>query len=362
MQSLLPYLGDIDHLTDESVGETVYVHPRLRNLGSVSVVTIREIVAPTVFRNAEAEITDIDIEVTKDGETAATRVIRAVPNKFKHRERGRGLQILRHFGAGGTFPQNRATASKDLSASQVFDLNSLVFGDSVTKGGKVFPVKAAVLYSDGLSLDRYEHCVAETFHNRGFEDGGLFDPEKKDNTSNIFQRHVIRPGTLLVQVLSTHGRLLPIEGLDHLLLSLSGAGSYGGQTSISGVNVRTHIAGVFASLTERAETSPYQIAQHVIGAGRGRSVEDAISAVQEYVAPKHELSISCTEASEYRDRLVAQLIGRDPALAERYKASAGKVADMFGAWFEGAKKGGAGNDNADESGVKAGRRSKKSAA
>jgi hypothetical protein len=62
IDQLKPFLGDIAHLTDESSdGKTTYIHPKLRNLGSVSLVLIREMIAPTVFRNLEAEITDITV-------------------------------------------------------------------------------------------------------------------------------------------------------------------------------------------------------------------------------------------------------------------------------------------------------------
>src|SRR5205814_7088721 len=90
IDQLKPFLGDIAHFTDESSdGKTTYIHPRLRNLGSVSLVLIREIIAPTVFRNLEAEITDIAV--------GDRRFIRAVPNKFKHRDRANGLKLLRYL-------------------------------------------------------------------------------------------------------------------------------------------------------------------------------------------------------------------------------------------------------------------------
>src|SRR3546814_293898 len=84
------YLGDIAHMTDSSeLAKGSYIHPRLRNLGSLSLVLVREIVAPTVFRNSEAEITDIEIGVRCGGGVVPTRVVRAVPNKFKHRSEER---------------------------------------------------------------------------------------------------------------------------------------------------------------------------------------------------------------------------------------------------------------------------------
>ena len=62
MDRLNPFLGNIDELFKTSEGEKrEYVHPALKNLGSVSLVLIREVIAPVVFRNSEEEITDIEI-------------------------------------------------------------------------------------------------------------------------------------------------------------------------------------------------------------------------------------------------------------------------------------------------------------
>src|SRR3546814_43888 len=162
------------------------------------------------------------------------------------------------------------------------------WSSDVCSSDLVLPVKAAVLYSDGLSLREYDASVGKTFHNRASEDGTLYDAEKGENSNKLFDRHFIVPGTLLVQVISTHGRLLPQEGLDHLLLSIGEAGSYGGQTSVSGVNVRTHIAGIYASRVERAETSPFHLAAAIIADGGCCDVGMAIARIHEMVAPSHE--------------------------------------------------------------------------
>ena len=41
-------------------GKDTYLMPTRRNAGHVAIAVIREILAPTVFRNAEEEITDIE--------------------------------------------------------------------------------------------------------------------------------------------------------------------------------------------------------------------------------------------------------------------------------------------------------------
>jgi CRISPR-associated protein Csc2 len=324
IERLKPFLGSLDHLYDESSdGKSTYIHPALRNLGSVSLVLIREIVAPTVFRNQEAEITDIAI--------ADRRHVRAVPNKFKYKERANGLRLLRHYGAGGAYPQNRHAMNEKDKPSTAFDLNSLVFGDSVNQGNKVLPVKAAELYSDGLSLRPYEECVDKTFHNRAFEDGTLFNAASKENSNNLFERHFVKPGTLLVQVVSTHGRILPVEAFEHLALCLGAGGAYGGQTSVTGVNIRTHIAGIYASLVERPETSPYEIA--AADGTQTDSVAEATAAIHQFLAPAHQVFIGSKEAEAWRAKLTQELLDDSPRLRTAYSDTHRAVGKLFDCWF-----------------------------
>jgi CRISPR-associated protein Csc2 len=189
MNRLDDYLPALDDLLEQSGGDNgAYFHPKRKNLGCVSLVLLREAIAPVVFRNAEQEITDIEF----NEET----YVRAVPNKFKYPERARALQILRSMKAGGRYPQNRTVIPKKGKPSDAFDLNTLVFGDSANFNSQVLPVRAAVNYSDGLSIRPKYFCVEETFHNRAAEDGSLRDAEDKKNSDNLFGRHFIRPGTL----------------------------------------------------------------------------------------------------------------------------------------------------------------------
>ena len=161
-----PYLNTLDTLTHTGMtdGKT-YVEPALRNLGTICIPVVREVVSPASFRNADPEITDIVVD--------GVRRVRAVANKFKFGERRRGLQILRYFKAGGAMAQNRTEFERKDPVSKGYDLNTLVFGDSANRGKYVLPVKACVQYSDAISLGPYSSCVDETFHNRASEDGSL---------------------------------------------------------------------------------------------------------------------------------------------------------------------------------------------
>lgn len=320
------YLGDINHLLDTSTDDKgkAYVHPVMKNLGSVSIVLVREAVAPVVFRNAEEEITDIELS---DG---GDPYIRAVPNKFKYPERGRGLQILRLFKAGGRMPQNKTALAKGQAQSEGFDLNALVFGDSAVQDGRVLPVKAAVNYSDALSILPKHLCVDESFHNRAFEDGSLFDPKEKKNSDNLFTRHFVKPGTLMVQVLSTRGKLLPRIGLDHLLLCLGVAGTYGGQTSVTGTNIRTHIAGIYGGRFEQAESSPYKLVKKLNGASSAEGLIEQLHGILEAV---HEVSMPAADAQAYQNALMQRFEHDTAGLQADYQAAAKKVGELFDQWF-----------------------------
>ena len=317
-----PYLNDGD-LVEEVVaanGRDTYVMPSRRNAGHIAVALIREIVAPTVFRNAEEEITDIE---DRDG----TRRVRATPSKFKFGERGRGLLVLRAWNVGGRLPQNRTAVGDAMPIKKALDLNTLVFGDSAMLGARVLPVKAAVQYSDALSTIPYRDAVGESFHHRGDETGTLWDAEGKKNTENLFTRHFLLPGTMLIQILTSNGRQLPLIGLEHLLLSLGLAGSYGGQTSVTGVNVRTHIAGIFASRLEVPISSPYELLRQL--PGTEISVEELTAAIAKAMTDQYRTQAGTDEASAYQCQLVDSFERDDPELRRRYEEAAPKIADLF---------------------------------
>ncbi len=325
--TLLPYLND-RALTEEVVGangKDTYVLPVRRNAGHVAIALIREITAPAIFRNAEEEITDIE---DRDG----VRRVRATPSKFKFGERGRGLLVLRAWNVGGRLPQNRTAVGERMPVREAFDINTLVFGDSAEdkRHNRIMAVKAAVQYSDALSTVPYRDAVSESFHHRGDETGTLWDAERKLNTSNLFTRHFVLPGTLLVQVLTSNGRQLPPLGLDHLLLSLGLAGSYGGQTSVTGVNVRTHVAGIFAARLETALASPYELLRELPETG---SVAELAAQIVQSMSEHYQVHAGTEQATAYQRQLVAAFERDDPDLRHRYEETAAQVADLFEQYF-----------------------------
>lgn len=325
MERFLSYLANIDQLVESSTADekNQYIHPKRKNLGCVSLVLIREAIAPVVFRNLEQEITDI--EVGNDVH------VRGVPNKFKYPERGRGLQILRACNVGGRLPQNKTVLMKGQKPSDVYDLNTLVFGDSANQENRILPVRTAVNYSDCLSLLPKHLCVEETFHNRAFEDGTLFDAATKRNSENLFTRHFIKPGTLMVQTLSTQGLVLPKEGFDHLLLAVGLAGAYGGQTGVTGVNIRTHLVGLYGARFERAETSPYEIVKKLYC--DKTDLAAVAAAIHAGLAKVHEAVMDTPSLASYQKGLIECFESNDTKLISQYEGAAQKVGELFDNWF-----------------------------
>ena len=331
LDTINPYLGDIDKLLSTARDDKgkEYVHPALKNLGSVAIPLIREVIAPASFRNADPEITDI---LDLDG----ARRVRAVANKFKYGERSRGLQVLRYFGAGGPKPQNRTAFTIRDRPSAAYDLNTIVFGDSANHGKRVLPVKAAAQYSDAVSVQPYTDCVDTSFHNRAAEDGTLFDAEKKENSSNIFERHVLLPGTLLVQTITFNGRTAPPIALEHLLLAIGLAGAYGGQTSVYGVNVRNHVVGIHAARFERDIASPY-VALHRVRerAGDRPALEDVRTALAEAFSDAMPTHVPGESVHRFQMQMIEALESDDTQMRERYAEAQGKIGEFFDHWFAG---------------------------
>jgi len=324
MEQFKKYLADLDAITTtvQMDGKKEYIQPSLKNAANLSIVLIREAIAPVIFRNAEEEITDIDI----NGQSH----VRGVPNKFKYPEKGRGLQVLRALGVGGKHSQNKTVLLKGEKPSQAYDLNTLVFGDSVVQDGRVLSVKAAVNYSDALSIERKELCVDSSFHNAAAEDGSLFDSEVKKNSNSLFTRHFIRPNTLMVQVISTRGKLLPMIGLDHLLLSIGVAGAYGGQTSVTGTNIKTHVVGIYGGTYESALCSPYELVK-LFGGENSLSVEQVKDKIHTELSGVYRDNLNSDAVENHITQLLHDFDNNN--LDKSYQESKPVIDNYFDSWF-----------------------------
>ena len=328
MRQLKPFLGNIETmLTTVGDGKNAYVQPAMRNLGVVSLVLVRELIAPAAFRNADAEVTDIEYKGNVH--------VRAVANKMKYGERGEGLRVLRALNAGGKMPQNRTAFGDKDAPGDLYDLNTVLFGDSAMKGKRNLSSKAGALYSDAISVGDYGQSVDKTFHNRAGEEGVLFDPVKKENSVNIFDRHFVKPGTLLVQVITLNGKTVPEEALDHLLLSIRTSGAYGGQTAVYGVNTRNHLVGAYGDLFESPTASPYVLVDAVRRAGVDATDLDRVKAeLARLCEAEHAANVSGAELTERQRDLMTRLRDGDPELRDHYAATANAISAFYNGWFE----------------------------
>ena len=339
IDKVIPFLGDIENLTAEiTMGRDSYICPALTNLGSVSLVLLREAVAPVVFRGLEPEISGI--ELTSCGEDGSQDVVNHIcggPQKFSFKERQRGLQIERAMGVGGKLPQNKTIISDGKSPGDYLGMNAMVFGDSASyyEGAKERPlaVKKGVMFGNAVSIQSYAGSVMSTFHNRGNESGTLHDDQEKKSSDNLFTNHWIKPGTILVQTGVANGRQIAIEHLRHLLLCLGGGGTYGGRTSMTGTNIRTHVVGIYASRVERTNT----VAEEIVKCIRDAEIKgiDALrKTIHDLAAPGHEVAIPGGVVEAEIARLQEALVTNADWLKSDYANAAVKTSALFNAWFQ----------------------------
>jgi hypothetical protein len=129
---------------------------------------------------------------------------------------------------------------------------------------------------------------------------------------------------------------MPVEALEHLILSLGQGGAYGGQTSVTGVNLRTHLAGIYASLVERPETSPYEIVRFMTNGTTeftSLAISEAVAVIHESLSASHQLAIGRDEAEAWRRSLVDELVSSSDRLRKSYVRAHAAVADLFDLWF-----------------------------
>lgn len=322
---LSSYFNDINTLVNNAgYGKDKYIEPALKNLGSVCIPIVREIIAPAVFRNGDPEITDIGI--------ANERRVRAIANKFKYGERSRGLQILRAVNAGGVQAQNKTIIEDKSQASTAFDLNTVVFGDSANRAKQVLPVKASAQYSDAISIAPYVDVVDETFSNRGAEDGTLWDSAKNANSNHIFTRYFVKPGTLMLQVVTFNGKTAPIEALNHLLLSIGAAGAYGGQTSNYGVNAKSHIVGIYAGKFERAIASPYEALAGLSDEVQS-DVSSLLSELDAMYGAAYPVRVGKSEVDAEMNRYIDAIENDEAWVEKEYQNTHKKIGEYFDSWF-----------------------------
>ncbi|TGO02544.1 hypothetical protein PN36_23360 [Candidatus Thiomargarita nelsonii] len=314
--------------TTYDITEKPFEIPVLPQAQCIVIPVIREAIAPLIIRNNDADmITDIEL--------ANELRVRMIAPKTKGVEKRRGSQILRTFGLGGRAAANKAYVKN--KPSDVFDLNTFVFGDSAI-GGKskksIYPVHAAVLYSDAISVQPYDLLIDDVFRQGGIsEEYVSYDPENQKTSSNIFTTRSVRPGALFIQTLVMLGHRITKESFNHLLLSIGLAGSYGGATATTGTNLKTHLAGVYWGKIERSLNAPSQLLEKLKSDGTAAELVKQIAQLMQGAYPHH---IDVKVLNAHVQNLIADFESEpvNPDLKNDYEKAAVEMRDLFDAWFK----------------------------
>ncbi len=300
--------------------------PALPQAQCIVIPVIREVIAPLLIRNNDADmVTDM---------FAANKLrVRMIASKNKGVEKRRGSQILRSLGCGGKAAANKAYIKK--LASEVFDLNTFVFGDSANGAAKaIYPVHAAVLYSDALSIQSLENpLIDDVFRQGGIsEEYVSFDAQTHKTSSNIFTTRAVLPGTLFVQSLVMIGKRMTREAFNHLLLSIGMAGCYGGATATTGTNLKTHLGGVYWGAFERGINAPQEILT-ALGENSKPLVANIVSKLEQIFGDTYQNTISAETLTQYVEKLVNDFETNEDSLVGEYRQASEQMKQLFDAWF-----------------------------
>lgn len=315
-----------------NIAEKPFTIPVLPEAQCIVIPVVREAIAPVIVRNNDADmITDIEL--------AGELRVRMIASKTKGVEKRRGNQILRTLGVGGHSAANKAFVKG--KPSEVFDLNTFVFGDAAT-GGKdkksIYPVHAGVLYSDAISYQPYNSLIDDVFRQGGIsEDNISYDPENQKTSSNIFTTRSVRPGALFVQTMVMLGHRMTREALNHLLLSIGLAGSYGGSTATTGTNLKTYLGGMYWGKIERSINAPGQLLEQL-------QYDDHLTAtqlmaqiaqlMQGEMGYPHQISVETLNSHVQTLITAFEAEPVQPDLYNDYKQAADQMATLFDAWFK----------------------------
>jgi hypothetical protein len=308
--------------------------PVLPEAQCIVIPVVRETIAPILIRNNDADmVTDIH--------AAGKLRVRMIASKTKGVERRRGSQILRSLGLGGRTAANKAYIKKGVSAGDIFDLNTFVFGDSANSADKaIYPVHAAVLYSDALSVQGLEEPIVDDVFRQGgiSEESVSFDAETHQTSSNIFTTRAVLPNTVFVQSMVMLGRRMTREALDHLLLSMGLAGSYGGATATTGTNIKTHLCGIYWGAFERSINAPQEMLHALKNLGDQHPVEvtDVIGRLEQaFSNPEtgYRHHITAEQLRMYVSQLIEAFEADDKLLLDGYTKASEQMRELFDAWF-----------------------------
>ncbi len=318
---------ETNYYQSHTFAKSAFDIPTLPKAQCIVIPVIRESIGSLLIRNNDSDmVTDIYL--------ANQLRVRMIASKTKGVERRRGSQILRSLDLGGKAPTNKSYIPANTKASEVFDLNTFVFGDSAnTSDSKICPVHSAVLYSDAISIQPSKLIIDDVFRQGGISDEFVsFDAETKKNSSNIFTTRSVLPNSLFIQSLVITGNRITRAALDHLLLSIGLTGAYGGATATTGTNLKTHFVGLYWGGFERAINAPSEMLQ-LIAEQQQANVTNIITDLNNAYCNNYPNHILTDELNAYIKNLIKNFEDNDKALIERYQQASQGVAKLFDKWF-----------------------------
>jgi len=130
------------------------------------------------------------------------------------------------------------------------------------------------------------------------------------------------------------GRRMTATALDHLLLAIGLSGAYGGQTAVTGTNLRTHLAGIYWGRLERPVNAPKILLEQLAATRNAAEIRAGLEILFGQVYPGH---CDSETLSGHLAGLVERFEQDDPELRQRYQAAKQQMADLFASWFVGNK-------------------------
>lgn len=316
-----------DYVQNYTLSKDPFDIPVLPHAQCIVIPVVREVIAPLVIRNNDSDtITGMELNHKTH--------VRMIASKTKSVERRRGAQILRTLTVGGRAAANKAYIPDNTRPSDVFDINTFVFGDAAnSKAGNVYPVHSAVLYSDAISIQPLASTQNDVFRTGGIaEDGGNYDAETQKSSNNIFTTRSVEPGTFLVQSIVLLGNRITKATLNHLLLSIGLSGSYGGTTATTGTNLRTRLGGIFWGSFERDINAPSQMLK-IVQDITPLSLENVITTLQNQFAQSYPNSISAQETNQHIIKLINDFEATNMDLISDYRVASVEIMKLFDSWF-----------------------------
>ncbi len=207
-------------------------------IGHIKIALVREVINKLIIRSTDMEAT-ITMMVNFNGKDI--ELIEIPARKFKSREKLLGVEICRKLNVmPNTYHYNLLENVGALKNS-----NSILFGDTVTKGNTAAGFSGRVIYDWAYSLRDKDSLTEKLQHNSMGEDGTILKSEgdpTKPASNALHQTEYINQGTFFSHFVTldnvTPGLFL------HLLYCLQHQHTYGAQSTTNSENMNNYIVAI----------------------------------------------------------------------------------------------------------------------